>query len=359
MGGSKTRVLFFRRLINPGAGSNGGNLKLRDGFNHLAQSENFEPRVYFHPDTRWPADLAGNHWADLKQDALPKWKIRADDLLFFSGHDWQSLTPEQRRRPPVPVINIVQPRHVRKQDRRREFLRHPAIRIAKSEHGASILRKYGVNGPLFVIPDAIDLDALPPIPAEKDIDILIPGLKQPDFAQKLYDNLQSWNQKGQLGLNIYLQLPPKLPERMDFLRLIARSKLIACVPLETARGAEGFYLPALEAMALRSLVVCPHAIGNVDHCLDGVNCLVPKFTVKDIAKVTKQAWNLPTAHREELIQGGLKTARKHHIEQERTATIQLVKQAPELWAQPELFLPSPSETKQESWLVKLRRILGF
>lgn len=350
----KAQVLFFRRLINPKAGSNGGNLKLRDCYNHIAHSKVYKPAIYFHPDTVWPSELAGNHWADLRPNALKSWNIGPNNLLFFSGHDWQSLSPAQRERPPVPVINIVQPRHTRKQDKRRQFLQHPAIRIAKSEHGASILRKHGVNGPLFVVPDAIDLKALPKIPAEKDIDILIPGLKQPAFAQQLYNQLDAWNKKQQLQLNIHLQLPPKLPERMDFLRLVARAKLIACVPLEAARGAEGFYLPALEAMALNTLVVCPHAVGNVDHCLDGINCIVPEFSVAAIAKATQKLWFMPKAQQDKLIAGGQQTAQQHCIENEREATLAIVHQAQELWTQADLFLPSQAENAK-GWLAKLQQ----
>lgn len=353
---SLPRVLFFRRLVNPGAGSNGGNLKLRDCYNHLETSPRYQPRVFFHPDTVWPAETYGHHWADLRQSSLKNWKIKADDLLFFSGHDWQVLSEEQRRQPPAPIINIVQPRHARKQDARREFLKYPAIRIAKSEHGAAILRRHGLNGPLFVIPDAIDLAALPTLPDRKDIDILIPGLKQPEFARQLYARLAAWNEREGLELKIHLQLPPKLPRREDFLHLVARAKCIACVPLEAARGSEGFYLPALEAMALQTLVVCPHAVGNVDHCLDGVNCLVPAFTVEAISEKVQMAWRLPAAKKAALIEGGLRTAQKHRIEEERAATLSLVHRARQLWSQAELFSPPMVD---ENWWAKGRRFLGW
>ena len=85
-----------------------------------------------------------------------------------------------------------------------------------------------------------------------------------------------------LGLTIEIQRLPKFATRQEFLQLLSRAKIAACIPLEEERGAEGFYLPALEAMALECLVVCPHSVGNIDHCLDGFNCIVPEFTVEGL-----------------------------------------------------------------------------
>ena len=336
------QVFFYRRLINPRAGSNGGNLKLRDCFNHVTKSKQWKPVIHFDPDTVWD-DNPGNHWRDLRSESVAGVHPAPGDLLFFSGHDWQCLTPKQQRQPPVPIINIVQPRHTRASDKRRPFLRFPAIRIAKSEHGANILRQHGVNGPLFVIPDAIDLSLLPPVPQEKDIDILILGTKQPEFAKAVFQELKEWSAQQYPELNIQIQLPPMLPTRLDFLKLLARAKIVGCVPLEAGRGSEGFYLPALEAMALETLVVCPHAVGNLGHCIDGENCIVPTaFTVKEVVKSIQQMQSATTKDQQQYFrQNGLVTAQNHRIENERKATLDVLDKAYTLWQQKELFLPSP------------------
>ena len=354
---NQKHVLFYRRFRQPDAGTNGGNLKLRDCYNHFEVAEDWEPRIYFSQDSIWSSDTP-NLWTDLRPNALPEFKPEHASLLFFSGHDWLSLPPEMRANPPAPILNIVQPRHVRKEDKRRVFLQHPAIRIAKSEHGASILRKHGVNGPLYVIPDTIDLSVLPSVPEIKDIDVFIPGLKQPDFAREVYKKLIAWNETEELGLNIHLQLPPKLATRGAFLELVGRSKIMACIPLDLKRGGEGFYLPALEAMALQALVVCPHAIGNVDHCLDGINCLVPEFTVDGLVEGVKKMHGLTADKHLAFTRAGQETAEKHDLAHERKAILDLASRAHEIWAQQELFLPSAVVHPEKGVFRKLIGLLG-
>lgn len=355
---TKPRVLFYRRLINRDAGTNGGNLKVRDCFDHFLHSDNWEPKVYFSPDTVWH-DGVTNLWSDLRAEALPAFDPRPGDLLFFSGHDWVSLPPEIRKTPPVPVLNIAQPRHVRRVDGRREFLRYPAIRIAKSAHGADILNKHGVNGPLLTIPDTIDLEALPPVPEEKDIDVLVLGLKQPGFAEKVGRGLEAYSRTRKLGLRIHVQVPPKLPTRMDFLHLLARSRIVACVPLEAKRGGEGFYLPALEAMALGTLVVCPHSIGNLGHCLDGVNCLVPRFTPTGVTMGVIRMLDVTDARRRSFVKNGLETAAAHDIRIERKAMLDLADRAYDLWSDANLFLPLARRNRPLGWVSEWLRKLGL
>ena len=162
----KGRVLFYRRLINKNAGTNGGNLKLRDCYDHITFSEKYQPAIYFSEDTIWHNN-EGNYWNPLRSQALEKWKVNENDILFFSGTDWLVLAEAERNNPSVPIINIVQPRHTRSIDKRQQFLKYPAIRIAKSNHGAGILRAHGVNGPIYVVPDTIDLSLMPAIPENK------------------------------------------------------------------------------------------------------------------------------------------------------------------------------------------------
>ncbi|MCB0704757.1 MAG: glycosyltransferase [Saprospiraceae bacterium] len=332
----KTRVLFHRRFLTATAGINGGNLKLKDCFDHVAHSEKYQAEVYFSPDSIW-SEHAGNHWLELRKKGLKQWKIQAGDILFFAGGDWRVLTNAEKLNPPVPVINITHPRHTRPEDPRNNFLKFPAIRIAKSETGAKILEEYGVNGPIVVIPDAIDLGLLPELPEEKDIDILVIGRKEPDLAKRVYRKLKWQNRFRKKKLNIAIQLPPPLPTRLDFLNLLSRAKIAVCIPLQEDRGFEGFYLPALEAMALETLVVCPHAVGNVDHCIDGYNCIVPAFTERGLLKGVRKMMNLSSEEKANLIQNGLLTADKHQIEKERAAILQLLDRAYDLWTKSELF----------------------
>ena len=188
----KRRVLFHRSWTKCNGGSNGGHLKVRDAYNHVLQSDNFEPHVFFGRETVW-SDNPGNVWNDLKNSGLADWNPKGNDLIFFSGHDWKVMSKEARKNPPVPVINIAQPRQTMLNDARKEYLKHPAIRIVKSSIGKKILEEYGVNGPVYYIPDAIDFNLLPATNPNPDIDVLIIGLKNPGMAKGLARRLKLYH----------------------------------------------------------------------------------------------------------------------------------------------------------------------
>lgn len=324
------RVLFYRKWKAKFGGSNGGNLKVRDCYNHVASTEDIKPEIFFSPETVWN-DFPGNHWLDLRSHALSKWEMHEGDVCFFSGGDWRILDKDQRKHPPVPIINIAQPRHVRSEDPRHRFLSHPAIRIVKSENGARILENHGVNGPIYVVPDAIDLGILPKI-EKKDIDVLVIGLKQPQLAQKVYESLVSWSDENQYNYRIEVQLPPKLPTRLDFLSLLGRAKIAVCIPLSAEKGEEGFYLPPLEAMAMQTMVITSHAIGNVDHCIDGQNCMVCPVGKEEYVEAAKGALLMEDSDRQAYLREGLAMAQKHSIAEERKKIVEIIRNAYAIWS---------------------------
>lgn len=332
----KRRVLFYRSWTKFNGGTSGGQLKMRDAFEHFRHSDRFEPFVYFGEETVWH-DQPGNHWLPFRHQALHHWDIRPDDVLFFSGLDWRILTPEQRQHPPVPVLNIAQPRQTDPGDKRHAFLRHPAIRIAKSSIGKRILEDFGVNGPVFLIPDAIDLTALPPMNPHPDLDVLIVGLKNPAMAARIARRLRWHNWLHGRRWKIDIQVPPKLPTRMDFLQLVNRARIVAYLPLPESEGAEGFYLPALEGMALSKLVICPYAVGNVDFCLPDKTCLQPEYTAADITRQILRALAMDPAERDHLIAKARAMSLNHGLPAEGEALLDLLHRADALWRQKELF----------------------
>lgn len=111
-------------------------------------------------------------------------------------------------------------------------------------------------------------------------------------------------------------------------------------------------------MALQALVVCPHAIGNVDHCRDGVNCLVPEFTVDGVVEGVKTMHGLTAMKQRAFKRAGLETAEKHDLIQERRAILELAGRAQEIWAQQELFLPSATVPSERGFFRKLISLLG-
>lgn len=332
----KRRVLFHRSWTQINGGTSGGQLKVRDAFEHIKASDIFEPFVYFNPETIW-FDNPGNYWLPYKEIGLSNWEIKPDDILFFAGHDWKILSPQMAMSPPVPIINIAQPRHINTNDPRNEFLQYPAIRIAKSSIGKKILEEFGVNGPVFFMPDSIDFSHLPPENTNPEFDVLIVGLKNPELATKLYKRLQWKNRWRKNPWKIAKQIPPKLPTRNDFLNLVNSARIVVFLPLDAERGAEGFYLPALEAMAMKKFVICPYAIGNIDFCIPDKTCLQPEYNENSILKAITNALKLETDQQNKIIEAGKLISANHDINLERSNLIKLLHQTDEIWKDISLF----------------------
>lgn len=332
------RVLFHRFFNIYNGGTSGGQIKVKDYFEHLKNAKCFSPKVYFNPKTKW-YDNPGNVWSTYKNsnDEIKDWEIEKNDILFLSGVDWMILDEKQKLNPPVPVVNIAHPRHTRPQDKRNKFLKYPAIRITKSSLSKSILEKYGVNGPVFLIPDAIDPKDIPAPNINPNNDILIVGLKNPELAKKIYKVLRFLNYFRKKKWVIKVQLPPKLPTRTDFLNLVNNSKNIVFLPLQEKFGAEGFYLPALEAMFMKKLVICPFAVGNVDFCIDGKTCIMPKYNFISILFSIRKALNLTENKRKQLKSNATEITKNHLLENEKKALINLLKQVDNIWNDKTLF----------------------
>ena len=330
----RRRVLFHRKFNKLDGGTGGGQMKVRDCFEHVRTAQGFEPKVYFSPDTIW-FDNPGNVWQNYRdsEDRINDWKIESDDLLIFAGRDWEILNESERRNPSNPIINIVHPRHTRVEDDRNKFLQYPAIRITKSTLSKKILEDFGVNGPVYIIPDAIDSSLLPLRNENPNIDILIVGLKNPRMAKKLLGKLKWRNFFKGRKLKIVAQLPPKLPTRADFLNLVNRAKIVVYLPLEDKFGSEGFYLPALEGMFLGKFVICPFAVGNVDFCIDRKTCLMPEYKLENILESVEEALGMSQTERDEIIAGAKEITKNHEIDEERKSIIELLNKADVIWNQ--------------------------
>ena len=332
----KKRVWFHRSWTKFNGGTSGGQIKVRDAYDHILNSDSFSPQIYFGPETVW-FDNPGNVWNDLKGKGAKEFSPSEGDLLFFAGHDWKVLSEKNMKNPPVPVVNIAQPRQTMLKDRRRDYLKNPAIRIAKSSIGKKILEEYGVNGPVYYIPDAIDMSLLPKPNKNPDIDILIVGLKNPRLAKSLKRKLKWHNWLKKKNIKVEIQIPPKLPTRQDFLNLLNRCTIAVFLPLDDRRGAEGFYLPALEGMAMRKLVICPYAVGNIDFCIDGETCIQPKFKRGSIFKAILQALEMDESEKNSMIEKAYIMSQNHTLEKERESILNLLNEAHDIWSQKSLF----------------------
>lgn len=259
----------------------------------------------------------------MRGQALAAWSAERADMLFLGGMDWAVLSEAQRRSPPKPVINLIQ--HVRHADPNEslyQYLSYRAIRICVSAPVADALTATGrVNGPLFTIPNGIDLAALPPPPAweARRLDLLIVGIKQPALATEIHQRLKTSGHR--------VQALTQPLARADFLELLGNARIALLLPNPT----EGFYLPALEGFALETLVICPDCIGNRLFCLPGRNCLQPDYTLGALLHAARDALHLMPPARYAFLEAARHTARQHSLLEERRSFLDILQQTEAIW----------------------------
>jgi len=301
-------MLLFRRDYQ---GFSGGNLKVWHYFRHASQSRRFVPRIYLTPcsliDETCP-------WQGVEPPPLTRWRPEDAAALFVAGLDWEAI-PEDCR---VPVVNLVQGlRHADPADPRFAFLSRPAVRICVSEEVAGAIIATGhVNGPIHVIPGAVDLAELP-APAEvRDIPILIAGSKRPALARAVSNRLRA--------AGVAVECRDSVLPRREFLDLIARAEVAVFLPFER----EGLFMPALEAMAMGTLVVCPDCVGNRSFCRNDVTALIPTHSADAIARAAIEAKALAPARRRAMVRAAGEAAKGSRIDSERRAFLNILDALP-------------------------------
>lgn len=296
-------VLLFRRDFR---GLTGGHLKVWHYFQHARLSRRFKPRIHLTPAS---LGVPGNPWADAQASSDAAWRPTDADVLFCAGLDWEAL-PDPA---PRPVINLIQHiRHGKAGDPRRQYLGRPAVRICVSDEVAAAINATGeVNGPVHVIPNGVDLDRIPS-GNQRDIGVLISGAKNPGFATAIQAHLAIE------GIDSLILT--KMQPRDAFLELLSRAEVVVTLP----NPEEGFFLPALEAMAAGAVVVCPDCIGNRGFCHDGWNCFRPPYELEPVVWAAIRAARLSPGEREGLCLGAKEQAALHALEAEQTAFLQIL-----------------------------------
>lgn len=314
---SKQAVLFHRDYLR----FQGGHLKVWHYFNHLQASHEYSPQIYFTPESI--QDLS-NPWNNTPKQL--SWSPATADILFLAGLDWQAVLNNPaylQKRKTLPVINLIQGlSHAEPSDVKYKFLSERAIRICVSQQVAEAIQATEqVNGSVFTIPNGIDLDSLPqPLDhSKKDIDLLIVAIKKPQLGLELEHQLKN----KQAAIKTISHLIP----RTEFLSLLNRAKLVLCLP----HAAEGFYLPALEAMALGAIVICPDCIGNRSFCLDQHTCLLPNYETMNILQAVDKANALTEQQRQMIIKNAKQQIQMHSLEQEAQQFLAIMRDLPSLW----------------------------
>ncbi len=303
---AKKTILFHRDF----AGFTGGHLKVWDYYCHVRSSDSFRAEIYFTAQSIWE----NNPWSAIKdRHFLQQWQVENADVLFLAGMDWLALSEEQRHNPPAPVINFIQ--HVRHADREcplYQFLQYPATRICVSQEVTDALNETGiVNGDIITISNGIDMGLLPK-PQKKDIPLLILGLKNVEFANRLSAGLSR--------RNIAHRLLVKPLAREQYLSLLNRADICVFLPHKT----EGFYLPALEAMLLKTLVICPDCVGNRGFCMDHKTCLSPAYQLEAFIEVLNKARHFNTTEKTQLLKAAFDVASGYSLKKERHAFLKLL-----------------------------------
>lgn len=315
-------VLFHRKFRR----FHGGHLKVWHYFNHVLAAPEFTARVVFDANSAWDDS---NPWHGAREFVIETADEVVPGALFVAGRDWQRLDSLGLLGRNLPILNLIQHvRHAEDWSIQSRYLDRRAIRLCVSEEVAAAVTDAGSEGPVVVIPNSIDV---PPQETARDddrpIDLLIAGLKQPVMAREIGEQMAA------PGRVVHL-LTEHVP-RETFLDLMRRSRVTLFLP----NFEEGFYLPALEGMALGTLVVCPDCIGNRSFCLPGINAYRPANEKEDLIRATESALALRSDEADQLTGAALQTARQHSPDAERASFLAVLGDLDALWQAERVSIP--------------------
>jgi hypothetical protein len=308
-------LLFFRDFQY----MTGGHLKVWHYFRHALSSPEFLPRIYFTPESRLDET---NPW--IRGGVRPEdgWNPEQADLLFVGGMDWEWIETHPKGTAGRAVLNIIQGlRHADPSDPRHTYLDRQAIRLVVSPPIEQALRSIPrVRGPVVQIPMGLDLEVRTHAGGAGE-QVVIAAIKNVPVGQQLADRLAS------IGVTVRL-LDAPLP-RDAYLQAVATARVLVCLPTPS----EGFYLPALEAMALGRIVVCPDCGGNRTYFLHGHNGVSCTLTPDSIMAATLHALALDPETESRMRNEALATAARYPLSHERSAFLEVLARADRLWQQ--------------------------
>jgi hypothetical protein len=246
------RVLFVRNFRR----ATGGNVTVRDYFQHALAYRRCSPTILFGPDSRHrESDL----WSWLSPGHVahaPDWS--GVDAVVVNGKDWRMLPPSGS----FAVVHLVQHLGYARDAELRGYLGRPAARICVSAAVRDAIAPY-VNGPCFLVPAGVDFTMFRHDGSRRAGSVLIAASKAPELGAQIAARLRA---RG-AGATVLSAWVP----RAEFATMLRAADVFVGLPL----AEEGFYRPALEAMACGCAVVCSDALGNRGFCENGETCLQP------------------------------------------------------------------------------------
>lgn len=345
---ASTRTVWFHRHYER---LTGGHVKHAHYYEHVARLPGHARRIVFggKPANDRLAQEQAALWPITLDERVDEWHPGGRDILFLAGTDWRYFNRLGLNGLDVPRINLIQHvRHAHAGTELHGYLDRRAVRICVSEEVAQAIRANGrVNGPVFAIPNgtecracAIDCRGAVGFDARTEA-VAIVGYKRHDLAAALSRRL---DEAGipHLTLDSFIR-------RDAFLGLLRRTRVAVCLP----RSEEGFYLPALEAMAAGCTVVTMDCVGNRGFCRHEHNCLVAEDDAESLARATMKAVGLPVPDRHRLHVNAAAEVSAHSLETERQRFHALLLDIDRIWAEvpaPTTITPAqpPTPTKPEA-----------
>lgn len=277
----------------------GGHLVHAQYMRLISAIPGLEVRLYLTPRS---LDVHQSPWSEFANLVEPNWEPEKADILFVAGLDWLAHSREQSLETQKPFINLIQGlRHGDPDNPRYTFLDRKALRICVGpEIEEAIVATRLCNGPVVTITNALAPSLLSRRPEPKTIKIAIAAAKKPAMAALVSESLM------QLGFEV--DLIPAI-DRASFLSRLERAEIAVLLPDER----EGFYLPALEAMALGCLVICPDCVGNRSFCMNNVNSLKPAgYTALELLNSALGALVMPVEVKNIMLASARITALAHN-----------------------------------------------
>ena len=305
----------------------GGHVNHAQYFDHVCRLPGFDARLSFSDVGGSPRLLRERRdlWMSAEGRLAKRWNPGDDDVLFLAGTDWRYLKASGLEQLPNPRLNLVQHvRHAQAGSELHGYLAERAIRLCISaEVAEAIGGTRRVNGPVFTLPNGTGAAPVQPTggceSGSKRWPVAVVGYKRSDLASSLSSLLDAEDMPHCHLLGFL--------DRRPFLDLLADSAVAVCLP----RPNEGFYLPALEAMACGCLVVTLDCVGNRSFCIDGENCLVAKDDVDSLLDATRRAARMPAHRRQAMLAAARDTVLDHSLQRERERLREVFGAVDELW----------------------------
>ena len=320
-----TRTVWFHRQYER---LTGGHVKHAHYYEHVARLPGHARRILFggKPGDRLAREQA-TLWPTASDERVEKWWPGARDILFLAGTDWRYVARAGLDGRANPRINLIQHvRHAHVGTELHGYLDRRAVRICVSDEVAQAIQATGrVNGPVVTIPNGTECSASPVDCRgavgfdDRPETVAIVGYKRRDLAAALSSLLDD------AGI-VHITLDGFI-NRDAFLGLLERTRVAVCLP----RAEEGFYLPALEAMAKGCTVVTLDCVGNRGFCRHGYNCLVSEDDPAKLARATTTAVGLPLPDRHGLHVNAAATVEAHSLQAERQRFHELLLDIDEIW----------------------------